>query len=290
LIGDIDFDAKAAAADGVAAGIPTAGRASVGAGAINFARLPGTRQELDLIAELYGRIYRQMKPVILRDDGATESAARDWTTRSKVIHLATHGFFTPANIRSAVSSQTDRGLEDLEPADNRLASASSLGFHPGLLSGVVFAGVNDRGRPEPTSGAVQDDGILTGLEVAELNLSHTDLVVLSACETGLGQVAGGEGVLGLQRAFQLAGVSTTVTSLWKVDDGATRTLMTEFYRNLWEQKMEKLESLRAAQLTMLQNYDRSRERIVSRGANDTDSASNNSPYYWAAFVLSGDWR
>ena len=125
-----------------------------------------------------------------------------------------------------------------------------VGFHPGLLSGLALAGAN---RPlEPG----QDDGILTALEVAELDLAGVELTVLSACETGLGetgrgQAAGGEGLLGLQRAFQVAGRGAVVATLWDVDDEATRALMERFYENLWQKKKMRLEALREAQLWML---------------------------------------
>jgi CHAT domain-containing protein len=125
--------------------------------------------------------------------------------------------------------------------------------------------------------------------VQTLDLRGTELVVLSACETGLGKTAGGEGLLGLQRAFQVAGARTVIASLWKVDDIATRDLMERFYDNLWNKNMGKLEALRDAQLWML------RER-GPRGAtpDESDLAKSGEnrlpPYYWAAFVLSGDWR
>jgi CHAT domain-containing protein len=146
---------------------------------------------------------------------------------------------------------------------------------------------------------LNDDGVMTALEVAALDLSNADLVVLSACETGLGKVAGGEGVLGLQRAFQTAGARTTVTSLWKVSDEATRALMTEFYRNLWEKKLSRIESLRQAQLTMLNRYDDRAGTLRSPGPAvqlkaDAQAAKSTRdrtpPAYWAAFVLAGDWR
>ena len=103
-------------------------------------------------------------------------------------------------------------------------------------------------------------------------MQDLDLVVLSACETGLGTVAGGEGVFGLQRAFHLAGARTVVASLWKVDDTATRKLMRLFYSKLWEQGMPAAEALRQAQLTVLSEAVGSGDR----------------PYYWAGWVLSGD--
>jgi CHAT domain-containing protein len=158
---------------------------------------------------------------------------------------------------------------------------------------VVFAGVNrpDR-RPEET--------ILTALEAAELELGKVELVVLSACDTGRGQVAGGEGVLGLQRAFQLAGAHSVVANLWKVPDEETHALMTEFYKNLWEKKLPKLEALRQAQLTLLRDHKPG--ATVARGGmkkkldqhvKDLQQRKEDQtlpPYYWAAFVLSGDWR
>jgi CHAT domain-containing protein len=155
-----------------------------------------------------------------------------------------------------------------------------------LLSGLVFAGANrpDR-RPEET--------ILTALEVGELELSKVELVVLSACETGRGRVAGGEGVLGLQRAFQVAGARTAVTSLWKVPDAATKELMIRFHHNLWEKRMAKVDALREAQIWLL-NEGGKRPEFQIRGLDPVDpkptAGAMVSPHYWAAFVLSGDWR
>ena len=150
-----------------------------------------------------------------------------------------------------------------------------------------------------------EDGILTADEIAFLPLAAVDLVVLSACETGLGETAGGEGLLGIQRAFQVAGARTTVASLWEVNDDATRALMTEFYKNLWEKKLPRIEALRHAQLTMLYGYDPKTKSL--RGAGETVNvdpkklarlpqggqnvpSQRTPPSYWAAFVLSGDWR
>src|SRR5207248_418824 len=105
-------------------------------------------------------------------------------------------------------------------------------------------------------------------------------------ETGLGEVAGGEGIFGLQRAFELAGARAIVSSSWKVEDTATQVLMNEFYRNLWSKKMTKLEALRQAQLTLLRRYDPQRGRLQPEGTR-TEVLQ---PLYWASFSLQGDWR
>ena len=162
---------------------------------------------------------------------------------------------------------------------------STSGWNPGLLSGVVLAGVN-----RPLDGS-HDDGILTAAEVADMNLGNTQLVVLSACETGLGQMAGGEGALGLQRAFHVAGARTVLASLWKVDDQATQLLMTQFYDNLWSKNLPPLAAFRAAQLSLLNGtVDVSALRgLDSEDDKPEDGAAGKrlSPRLWAAFVLSG---
>jgi CHAT domain-containing protein len=155
-----------------------------------------------------------------------------------------------------------------------------VGEHPGLLSGIVFAGAN---APDKKT-----EAILTALEVGEMELRGVELVVLSACETGLGRVAGGEGVLGLQRAFQVAEARTTVTSLWKVSDRETQRLMSRFYENLWDKKMSRVEALRQAQLWMLREGHKGDGK--TRGLELPADATTVPPQYWAAFVLSGDWR
>jgi CHAT domain-containing protein/Tfp pilus assembly protein PilF len=162
--------------------------------------------------------------------------------------------------------------------------------NPGLLSGLVFAGAN----APPTAG--KDDGILTALEVSSLDLSHVDTVVLSACETGLGQVTGGEGLLGLQRSFQVAGAKTVVASLWKVPDESTSELMQRFYENVWDRKLGKLAALREAQIELLRGHRNparnggNRKRGLDLVENKAAEDAPLSPFYWGAFVLSGDWR
>jgi len=278
-VGGVDFGGSPGAF-GLAqnrAAVPPPRTAARGAG-MTFQALPGTEQEILSI----GRLFRKHFPAAaikgLRGSSATEGAIREAAPKYRYVHIATHGFFAPHESRDDSSRQG--------------AAPSVAEVHPGLLSGLAVAGAN-RGAVGPNS----DDGILTTLEVSALNLNHVDLVVLSACETGLGKVAaGGEGVLGLQRAFQIAGARTTVTSLWKVDDVATQILMTEFYRNLWENNLPRGEALRQAQLTMLNHYDpklrKLRPRGLKRGNAEkvTTESRRLPPFYWGAFALSGDWR
>jgi CHAT domain-containing protein len=217
---------------------------------------------------------------ILRRGKATEAAFRRQAPKHRWLHLATHGFFAPPALRSALAAVDEDQSADVDadlPVDRTFA-----GRHPGLLSGLALAGAN-----EPP-GADGDDGILTALEVATLDLTHVEVAVLSACETGLGEVAGGEGVLGLQRAFQVAGARTTVTSLWEVPDVATQLLMQRFYENLWDKDMPKLEALREAQIWLMKEGGK---RGLGTGKNEpTGRVSRLPPFYWAGWVLSGDWR
>ena len=184
-----------------------------------------------------------------------------------------------------------------------MLSASRLTnrFNPGILSGLAMAGAN-RKLPNDEHGLpIGDDGVLTAQEISFLPLEKVDLVVLSACETGLGQEAGGEGVIGLQRAFQVSGARTTVASLWNVPDKHTQLLMKRFYDNQWQQEMPRLDALREAQLWMLRGAIGADGKSAVRGLSapgeqdasspaDAEKSKRLPPYYWAAFVLSGDWR
>lgn len=191
-------------------------------------------------------------------------------------HLATHGYFNPEGLpsleeasRREAERRRDRPLgleESFVDVARRLE-----GYSPGLLSGLVCAGVNSD-LPEG-----RDDGYLTAEEVTWLDLSGVDLVVLSACDTGLGRPRSGEGLIGLRRAFLLAGAKTVISSLWSIPDQETSELMELFYGNLWQKGMGKHEALRQAQLEMIRR---------NRARSDGDAR----PETWGAFVLDGDWR
>ncbi len=165
------------------------------------------------------------------------------------------------------------------------------------MTGLVFAGANDPKTP--------GRGIVTGEALVDLDLSGLELAVLSACETGLGDVAGGEGVFGLQRAFHLAGTRNVVASLWKVPDAATAALMGEFYKALWEEGLPPVLALRKAQLAVYKADAKQFETMVLRspvpcGKNFDDvkvappvaanANGRNPPLWWAAFTLSGPGR
>jgi CHAT domain-containing protein/Tfp pilus assembly protein PilF len=283
VMGDVDFGAPSGTggpgADAPAAGAVRAGMLSA------LAPLDGTRAEVSAVRRAFEQRFPDGKVRPLGRDQATKEAFRQQAPKARWLHLATHGFFAPPEVRSALDPPAAPGGADRAP--ELFAREGVAGIHPGLLSGLVLAGAN---RPTDT-----DNGVLTALEVESLDLGSAELVVLSACETGLGRTAGGEGLLGLQRAFQVAGARTVVAGLWKVDDAATRALMAEFYRNLWDGQQGKLEALRQAQLAMLRSYDPRQGRLRGVGGTrpevaPTPAGGQLPPFYWAAFTLSGDWR
>ena len=169
-----------------------------------------------------------------------------------ILHIATHGFFIPEkeNEKTIVYSK-----------DISLASDNPL-----TRSGLLLAGVEKNMKGNASRLPGEEDGILTALEVMNLNLDHTDLVVLSACETGSGEIRNGEGVYGLQRAFLVSGANNLIMSLWKVSDEATQELMIGFYTQLLTTK-DKVAAFHKAQLELKKKYE--------------------SPFYWGAFVLIG---
>lgn len=276
LVGDVDYDTAAVAKGSDAP-------AERGLEALwHFTALDNARGEMLAVRDSFESAFPEGRVEMLRGRQATEEGLRARAAAGRFLHIVTHGFFAPPEWSSAMAPADDGSRQ----ATPKLTSKRTLGLerlHPGLLSGLALAGANQ------TGGSETDDGILTAEEVGSLDLRHTDLAVLSACETGLGAVAGGEGVLGLQRALQVAGSRTVVASLWKVSDEQTRQLMERFYENLWAQKMGKLEALRQAQLSLLRQEQSRGMKIVARPAADKPP-ERLAPYYWAAFVLSGDWR
>jgi CHAT domain-containing protein len=240
VVADPDFGAIAAPGD-------TGARS--GALGIAFDPLPASGQEASALALLLG------KATTLRGTRATEEAIKR-LRGPRILHIATHGFFLP-EIDSDVANPCTRAakLVRLEPTPQS---------DPMLASGLAFARANERGR----AGRDGDDGVLTALEATSLDLSGTKLVVLSACQTGVGEVRNGQGVFGLRRALAIAGAETQVMSLWKVDDDATRDLMVHFYRGLRGGEARS-EAMRKVQLAMLRRQ------------------STAHPYYWSAFIVSG---
>jgi CHAT domain-containing protein/tetratricopeptide (TPR) repeat protein len=235
-------------------------------------KLESTRDEVLALRDSFEQRFGEGRVRLLRGSNAVEQQVRELAPKCQYLHLATHGYFADENLRSFF--KRSMGAQAGEPGPFGTQDVS--GWNPGLLSGLVLAGANQSGEEG------KDDGILTALEVQALDLRQVELAVLSACETGLGETAGGEGLLGLQRAFQVAGARSVVASLWKVPDEATRNLMSAFYRNLWEGKKGRLEALREAQLWMMREGQVRGARPVAKG--------RLAPEYWAAFVLSGDWR
>jgi CHAT domain-containing protein/tetratricopeptide (TPR) repeat protein len=263
LVGAVDFG-EVAETPPPAGNLPTV--------PTNWPKLPGTGREVNDLQVQFQDAFPKAPAQVLKTDKATKEAFVDAATKRSYVHLATHGFF--ADEAEASVLDPSRRL-----AGFRLDRAVS-GRHPGVLSGVVFAGVN-----RPPDGTLEDC-LLTALEAAELDLRGVDLVTLSACDTGRGRTAGGEGVVGLQRAFQVGGARSVVASQWKVPDAPTQDLMSEFYKRLWDSKpLGKAKALQEAQLWMITEWKGNRGSTKPK-----DDGSPLPPYFWAAFTLSGDWR
>ena len=198
-----------------------------------FAPLEATKAEAEAIKKLLPQA------TVLTQAQATENALKQ-VKKPNILHIATHGFF---------SKLTDN--KNSEENENPL-----------LRSGLVFAGVK-------VSQSAGDDGVLSALETTNLNLVGTKLVVLSACDTGNGDISTGEGVYGLRRSLVIAGSESQLISLWKVSDSATKDLMIAYYQRL-KKGEGRSEALRQTQLAMLK------------------STNQNHPFYWASFIPSGD--
>ena len=233
--------------------------------AMIWERLPGSLRE----AEAVSRLLAGEKVRLLTGKEALEELFKGIQSPRR-LHLATHGFFLDDEDKSEwlAAAEQSRGISGV-------TARPSLGAvkieNPLLRSGLVLAGANRLGKEEFPEGA--EDGILTALEISGIPLWGTDLVVLSACETGVGETRRGEGVFGLRRAFQLAGARTVVMSLWSVPDAETQELMTDFYRRM-KVGTGKAKALQEASLALMQAR---REKVGAAH-----------PYFWAAFVCVGE--
>lgn len=226
--------------------------------------LEGSLTEIERISKILSS-HKISSQIFLADKASEENLKRHSGEYSpNVIHIATHGFFFPSRdeLESRFAKEGKLVAGDVEFRSGSGVSASSIinNANPLLRSGLVMAGANITWSGNQKSG---EDGILNAYEVSNLNLDKTQLVVLSACETGLGDIKGSEGVYGLQRAFKMAGAKYIVMSLWQVPDKETVEFMEIFYSKLLKQK-DIRKSFAETQSEMRKKYD---------------------PYYWAAFVL-----
>lgn len=214
--------------------------------------LPGTKKEIETIAPILKTMGYKVDILLENQASETNVKKADDTTQPDIIHIATHGYFV---------NEIDEGnnlVFGIEP--------SKALNNPMLRSGLMFAGAEAtmEGIKNDKETTNKDNGLLTAYEMANMNLDNSELAILSACETGLGDIKAGEGVYGLQRALQIAGVDAAIISLWKVSDDATQELMQIFYNELKTTK-NKAEAFRKAQLKLKEKY--------------------KEPYYWAAFIM-----
>ena len=244
VLANPDFNQVDTAGISLVASASRGGSRSADLANLRFGPLRGTVQEVEAIQPLLPE-----NAVVLTGAEATENALKQVRGPS-ILHLATHGFFLPdLPIANPSSSDTPHPRTTENPL---------------LRSGLALAGFNQRDSEG-------EDGVLTALEVAGLDLRGTRLVVLSACETGLGDVASGEGVYGLRRALGMAGAESQLMSLWKVSDRGTAEFMAQYYERL-QAGEGRSEALRQVQLAAL------------------ETGRYQHPYHWAAFFFSGDWR
>ena len=234
-----------------------------------FSPLPYTGMEARGVAQLHEEVFEDAGArQVLEKRKASREALEEVAPRARWLHIATHGWFAPESIRSWV---------DPEPIDEKTGLGVRLsgdeqvrGLSPMLLCGLALAGAN---LPENAVGRVP--GLVTAQELSALDLTNCELVVLSACDTNVGEQRAGQGVASLQKALQMAGARSVITSLWKVPDEATKELMLDFYRRLWVERKPKGQALWEAKMRL-------------RGAKDERGEPKYTLRDWAAWVLTGD--
>lgn len=255
--------------------------------------LEGTGIEVREISELYRKTAGREALLI---DGASASKASlvALAPRAKYLHIATHGYFAPDRIKSILDSEIDEGNNFIfSTMEERIS-----GLAPSLLCGLKLSGCN------LARDGFDDPCVITAEEIQGIDLSNCELAVLSACESNVGLIRAGQGIMSLQRAIGIAGAHGSITSLWKVNDQATRLFFIEFYRLLWEEKMEPPEALRETRLWLrgltlaevrglLAGVPVGEIRGVRKRIETTDSKEvypYDFPRFWASFVYWGRVR
>ncbi len=233
-----------------------------------FTPLAFTRSEARELADLHADVFDSEPTLVLDRRRASRESLEAHAPRARWLHVATHGWYAAESIRS---------WQDPEPLDlhtglgvRQSGEEQIRGMSPMLLCGLALAGAN---LPEDALGRVP--GLVTAEELATLDLTGCDLAVLSACDTNVGQRRAGQGVASLQRALQMAGARSVITSLWKVPDEATRALMLDFYRRLWVERKPKHRALWEAKMHL-------------RDARARGGESAYTTRDWAAWVLTGE--
>jgi CHAT domain-containing protein len=235
--------------------------------------LPQTRAEAEGLAALFEEVFDRAA-VVLTGSAATKRALRERAPSARFLHVATHGYFAPDSVRS-LSDRAGAPIR-VSPAAAAVpsspglwtplgASETATGLAPMTLCGLALAGAN---RGTDPLGRVP--GILTAEELARFDLSGCELAVLSACDTNVGATRAGQGISSLRAALHAAGARTAITSLWKVDDEATRALFADFYARIWVHHEPKAEALWSAMMAL---------KRAGRPTRD-----------WAAWVMTGDPR
>ncbi len=249
--------------------VQAAGILRGGAWSQGFAELPATADEAQGIAAAFAEAFTSgASATVLDQAAATRQRMLELAPRARFLHVATHGWFAPESIPSWSDSRPIDGSSGL--ATRPSGEEQVRGMSPMLLCGLALAGAN-----QPENAVGRAPGLVTADELAALDLSRCELAVLSACDTNVGERRAGQGVASLQRALQMAGARTVITSLWKVPDEATRDLMLDFYRRIWVEKTPKGRALWAAKTKLRETKDEQGQPVYSTRD-------------WAAWVLTGD--
>lgn len=227
--------------------------------------LPGTKEEAEAASAMLRRAGFAVR--VFSEKNATEESVKAMGSRGsspRILHLATHGFFFP-DLASPATPEDGEKVANPPPSGGLGGATFKISHHSMIRSGLVLAGGNYAWQTGSPWRPDQEDGILTAYEISQMDLSNTELVILSACETGLGDIDKNEGVYGLQRAFKIAGAKYLMMSLWQVPDRETKEFMAAFYRHWLEGEMAIPDAFCKTQLEMKERFE--------------------DPNLWAGFVL-----